>query len=170
MPLAAPTPVVLDGAATVLAGRFEPEEHKTYRVLPIVVPEGTRRIEVGYRWAPEHDTVLDLGLWDAAGYRAAEGFRGWSGSRAARQHQGEAPIWVEATAAARCYRAGVIEPGVWWIELGVGEVSSAGPSPAGTTPTCTSTAATPTHGPRSGTSSWPGPGPRASTCSRSSTM
>ena len=70
--------------------------------------------------------MLDLGLWDTAGYRAAEGFRGWSGSRAGRQHQGEGPIWIETGAAARCYRAGPIEPGVWWIELGAGEVSADG--------------------------------------------
>ncbi len=120
--------LVLDGAPTVLAGTFAPEEHKTYRLLPVVVPEGTRRLEVGYRWWPEHDTVLDLGLWDTAGYRAAEGFRGWSGSRAARAHQGEDPVWIEEGAADRCYRAGVIEPGVWWVELGVGEVSAEGSS------------------------------------------
>ncbi|MET1041865.1 MAG: hypothetical protein ABWZ90_12565, partial [Acidimicrobiales bacterium] len=126
MPPSSPTPLTLDGPATVLAGRVTPEEHKTYRVLPVVVPEGTQRLEVSYRWAPEHETVLDLGLWDTAGYRAAEGFRGWSGSRAGRQHQGEGPIWIETGAAARCYGAGPIEPGVWWIELGAGEVSADG--------------------------------------------
>lgn len=121
-----PAPVTLDGAPAVLTGRFAPEEHKTYRVLPVVVPEGTARLEVGYRWWPEHDTVLDLGLWDTAGYRAAAGFRGWSGSRAGRAHQGEPPIWVEAAAADRCYRSGPIEPGVWWVELGAGEISADG--------------------------------------------
>ena len=120
-----PTVVPLDGSA-VLAGRFEPAEHKTYRVLPVVVPEGTARLEVGYRWWPEHDTVLDLGLWDTAGYRAAAGFRGWSGSREGRAHHGEDPIWVEAGTAARCYRAGAIEPGVWWVELGAGDLSAEG--------------------------------------------
>jgi hypothetical protein len=120
-----PTPVPLDGTVT-LTGRFAPEEHKSYRVLPVVVPEGTRRLEVGYRWSPEHDTVLDLGIWDTAGYRAAEGFRGWSGSRAGRAHQGEAPVWIEDEAADRCYRAGPIEPGTWWIELGGGEIDPDG--------------------------------------------
>ena len=128
MPHPDPVPVLLDGAPAVLTGWFAPEEHKTYRVLPIAVPEGTARLEVGYRWRPEHDTVLDLGLWDAAGYRAAQGFRGWSGSRAARAHQGEPPIWVEADAADRCYRAGPIEPGVWWVELGAGDLSAEGSS------------------------------------------
>ena len=122
-----PTPVPLDGSV-VLAGRFGPEEHKTYRVLPVVVPEGTARLEVGYRWWPEHDTVLDLGVWDPAGYRAAEGFRGWSGSRAGRAHQGESPIWIEHGAADRCYRGGEIRPGTWWVELGAGEVSEEGSS------------------------------------------
>lgn len=125
--MAEPTPVPLDGSA-VLAGRFAPEEHKTYRVLPVLVPEGTQRLEVGYRWWPEHDTVLDLGLWDPAGYRSAEGFRGWSGSREARAHHGEDPVWVEADAAARCYRAGAIQPGVWWVELGGGDISAEGSS------------------------------------------
>lgn len=128
MPEPVPTPVTLDGSPAVITGRFAPEEHKTYRVLPVLVPEGTARLEVGYRWSPEHDTVLDLGLWDAAGYRAADGFRGWSGSRSARAHQGEAPVWVEAGAADRCYRAGPVEPGVWWVELGAGEVSAEGSS------------------------------------------
>jgi hypothetical protein len=122
-----PTPVPLDGTAR-LTGRFEPAEHKTYRVLPVAIPAGTQRVEVGYRWSPEHDTVLDLGVWDTAGYRAAEGFRGWSGSRAARAHQGEDPVWIEAGAADRCYRGGAIEPGVWWIELGAGEISAEGSS------------------------------------------
>jgi hypothetical protein len=121
-----PTPVALDGPPAVLTGRFEPSEHKTYRVLPVLVPPGTERVEVGYRWWPEHDTVLDLGVWDTAGYRAAEGFRGWSGSRGGRAHQGEAPVWIEAGAADRCYRGGTIEPGVWWVELGAGDVSAEG--------------------------------------------
>lgn len=119
---------MLDGEPTVLTGRFDAEEHKSYRVLPVLVPEGAARLEVGYRWWPEHDTVLDLGLWDGAGYRAAEGFRGWSGSRAARAHQGEPPIWVEAGAADRCYRAGAVEAGVWWVELGAGDISAEGSS------------------------------------------
>jgi hypothetical protein len=123
------TPVLtVDGPPVVLTGTFAPEEHKTYRVLPVVVPDGTQRLEVGYRWSPEHDTVLDLGVWDTAGYRSADGFRGWSGSRAARAHQGEVPIWIEAGAADRCYRAGAIEPGTWWIELGAGDVSAEGSS------------------------------------------
>ncbi len=128
MPRPSPLALTLDGEPGVLTGRFAPEEHKTYRVLPVLVPEGTARLEVGYRWSPEHDTVLDLGLWDTAGYRRAEGFRGWSGSRAGRGHQGEAPIWIEAGAADRCYRAGVVAAGVWWVELGAGEVSAEGSS------------------------------------------
>jgi hypothetical protein len=124
--MAEPVNVTLDGEPTVLAGRVGPEDHKTYRVLPVAVPEGTARLEVGYRWTPEHDTVLDLGLWDTAGYRAAEGFRGWSGSRQGRAHQGEDPIWIETGAADRCYRAGPLEPGIWWVELGVGDVAAEG--------------------------------------------
>ncbi len=121
-----PTPVPLDGEPAVLRGRFAPEEHKTYRVLPVAVPPGTARLEVGYRWWPGPETVLDLGVWDTAGYRDAAGFRGWSGSRAARAHHGEAPVWIEAGAAERCYRAGPIEPGVWWVELGAGDVAPDG--------------------------------------------
>ncbi len=54
-----PTDVVLDGGPAVLAGTFAPAEHKTYRVLPVAVPAGTQRVEVGYRWWPEHDTVQE---------------------------------------------------------------------------------------------------------------
>jgi hypothetical protein len=123
-----PSPVVLDGAATVLTGTFAADEHKTYRVLPVRVPPGTERLEVGYRWWPEAETVLDLGLWDTAGYRASDGFRGWSGSRAGRAHQHEAPVWIEAGAAARCYRPGPLQPGTWWIELGAGDLGPDGSS------------------------------------------
>jgi len=121
-----PVPAHLDGAPASLRGRVGPADRKTYRVLPVAVPEGTARLEVGYRWAPEHDTVLDLGLWDTAGYRRAEGFRGWSGSRHGRAHQGEAPVWIEAGAAERCYRPGPIEAGTWWVELGVGGAADEG--------------------------------------------
>jgi hypothetical protein len=121
-----PAPLLADGPPTVVAGRFEAADAHTYRVHPVSVPAGVHRLEVAYSWSPEHDTVLDLGLWDSRGYRSAAGFRGWSGSRQGRLHQGESPVWVADADADRCYTPGPIEPGTWWVELGAGALAEHG--------------------------------------------
>lgn len=119
-------PLVLTGAVTTAGAR-------TYRQLPFLVPPGAQRVEVGYSWAEVQEdptparaltaTTLDLGLWDEDGYRSAQGFRGWSGSR-----QGRLPkrIFVQADGADRGYTAGPIEPGAWSVELGIAAVSPRG--------------------------------------------
>ncbi len=63
--------------------------------------------------------MFDLGLWDENGYRSASGFRGWSGSR----HKS---VILEACRATRCYRAGPINAGVWYAELGLAAVAPTG--------------------------------------------
>ncbi|MGH2731444.1 MAG: CehA/McbA family metallohydrolase [Actinomycetota bacterium] len=117
-----------DGRPLALRGTVFPSDSKTYLVLPFEVRPGTGRIEVRYGWEelPPHlphnpitSTVLDLGLWDEHGYRSAEGFRGWSGSR----HK---TIFVEADRAERAYRPGPINPGIWHVELGLAAVGPTG--------------------------------------------
>jgi hypothetical protein len=129
------------GDVVELEGVVAPVDARSYRLLPVEVAEGTTRIEVGYAWedhgpggapplpsTPLTQTVFDLGLWDTAGPFAAEGFRGWSGSRQGKLHTGQRPIFVQVDTADRSYAAGPIDPGTWHVELGIAAVGPGGAS------------------------------------------
>ncbi|MGH8453371.1 MAG: CehA/McbA family metallohydrolase, partial [Nevskiales bacterium] len=117
-----------------LTGGVEESQEKTYAVLPVDVRPGTTRVEVGYSWAdrqplggtPITQTVLDLGVYDADGYRSAAGFRGWSGSRQGKLHNDQDPVFIQADSADRGYYPGPIEIGVWHVELGFAAVAPGG--------------------------------------------
>ena len=125
----APPPVCRPGGPPlVVRGTALPDDAKTYLVLPFVVAPGTTRVDVDYHWSPlppappENpltQTVLDLGLWDEHGYRSADGFRGWSGSR--HRH-----VFVQGDQAERGYRPGPVNPGVWHAELGLAAIGPTG--------------------------------------------
>lgn len=129
LPVCAPGEPALE-----LTGSVDPAEAKTYQLFPVSVAAGTGRIEVGYGWAetgplpatPLTATTLDLGLWDQRGYRNPAGFRGWSGSRQGRLDQGRDPVYITAESADRGYTPGAIEPGVWFVELGIAAVAPGG--------------------------------------------
>lgn len=117
-----------EGPAIVMRGTVFPGDARTYLVLPFEVKEGTTRLEVEYEYEalrpalPANrltQTIFDLGLWDEHGYRSAEGFRGWSGSRHDK-------VFLEACRATRCYRADPINAGVWHVELGIAAVDPTG--------------------------------------------
>ncbi|HEX6596678.1 MAG TPA: CehA/McbA family metallohydrolase [Acidimicrobiales bacterium] len=117
-----------DGADVVIKGTALPGDERTRLMLPFEIRPGTGRLEVDYEWKvlppappdnPLTQTVLDLGLWDEHGYRDAEGFRGWSGSRATS-------VFVQADDASRAYRPGPIGAGVWYVELGIAAVGPTG--------------------------------------------
>ncbi len=129
--LCAPGQAPLEFAGTVATA-----DAKTYRLMPFTVLAGTGRVEVAYQWTdapglpstPLTATTLDLGLWDSAGYRSPQGFRGWSGSRQGRLDRDQAPVFVEATRAERGYVPGNIVPGIWYAELGIAAVAPQGAS------------------------------------------
>jgi hypothetical protein len=116
------------GDPLALSGQLSPDDETTYRLLPIHVPDGTTRLEIGYEWGshgaetPTCRTVVDLGLWDPRGDKAPAGFRGWSGSRQGRIQADQEPVFVQADAAERGYRPGPVTPGTWHVELGFGAV------------------------------------------------
>lgn len=129
------------GPAVRHEGHVTSSDARSYEVLPFDVAAGTTRVEVSYGWrddaagplgappsTPITQTVFDLGLWDARGYTTPAGFRGWSGSRQAKAHAGQPPVFVQADAAARGYRPGPIEPGRWWADLGIAAVGPTGAS------------------------------------------
>lgn len=125
---------VLDAGPIEFSGTVGGGDAKTYAIKPFVVPAGTQRIELSYGWSesgvlpstPLTATTLDLGLWDNHGYRSAEGFRGWSGSRQGRLDADHGPVYIEAGQAERGYFPGAIEAGVWYAELGIAAVSPTG--------------------------------------------
>ncbi len=134
-PVPSNAPACIPGADPVqITGGVEESQEKTYAVLPVDVRAGTTRIEVGYRWSdrrpfggtPITQTVLDLGVYDADGYRTAAGFRGWSGSRQGKLHSNQPPIFIQADSADRGYTPGRIESGVWHVELGFAAVAPGG--------------------------------------------
>lgn len=136
---AAPVPVPVTGCAPglppiELTGSAARADAKTYRMLPFEVGVGTGRVEVSYRWTdkagppatPATATTLDLGLWDERGYRSQAAFRGWGGSRQGRIDENKPPVFVEAGIADRGFTPGVVNPGTWFVELGIAAVSTQG--------------------------------------------
>ena len=119
-----------DGPPVVIRGTAFPGDDRQYLVLPFEVRPDTARLEIDYGWDalppappenPLNQTVIDLGLWDEKGYRSAEGFRGWSGSR--HKH-----VFVQGDVAQRSYRPGPVNPGTWHAELGIAAVGPTGAS------------------------------------------
>ncbi|MBR9813706.1 CehA/McbA family metallohydrolase [bacterium] len=123
-------------AVVEMTGAVTQADAKTYQLLPVDVGAGTGRIEVAYQWTengntggtPLTATTLDLGLWDSDGFRTAEGFRGWSGSRQGRLDRDTGPVFIQADVADRGYTAGPINAGTWFVELGIAAVGPEGAS------------------------------------------
>jgi hypothetical protein len=87
-------------------------EESIYHYVPFDVLPGTEAVTIGMRhngWV----SVLDLGLFDPAG------FRGWSGSE--RQH-----VVVSETQATPGYLPGPIRPGTWFVSIGLHRVDREG--------------------------------------------
>lgn len=133
-PPVASAPCAEGSPEQVLTGTVAEADAKTYRMLPFTVAEGAARIEVDYAWAenpgppgtPAASTTLDLGIWDARGYRDQAAFRGWGGSRMGRS--ADEPIFLEEDVAALSFRPGPMLAGQWHVELGIAAVSLQGAS------------------------------------------
>jgi 3-phytase len=90
-----------------LEGRLTHADYERLFEREFDVPEGTRRIEVGYTFTGgDRRTAIDLGL------RGPAGLRGWGGSAAF-------PVSVSALSATPGYLPGPIEPGRWAVILGI---------------------------------------------------
>jgi hypothetical protein len=128
VPAAAPAAAARDAVPTcgaqkiTLRGTATPDQVKTYHLEPFRVPAGTARIEVGYRWAPVDQGVLDLGLWDATGTAGPKAFRFWSGSRQGRLDKHMPPVEVTPDRDERTVVERRIMPGTWHVEIGDADV------------------------------------------------
>ena len=149
-PARAAAPVCSPGHPVTYTGEVASGQARSYLVRPFTVAAGTTRVEATYDWAdkqpalpnnPITQTVFDLGVWDQHGYRSVDGFRGWSGSRAGRVSTGQPPVFIQQDVAQRGYRPGPIQPGQWWLELGIAAVA-----PSGATWTMTATCTSPAVG------------------------
>ncbi len=105
----------------ILEGFAPPDQVGGYLHLPFDVPPGTSRLEVHYDYssaigAEQHLTggnTVDIGLFDQRGVGFnSEGFRGWSGSD-------RAGFFLATDKATPGYMPGPIEPGTWYIILGL---------------------------------------------------
>jgi hypothetical protein len=108
--------------ARELTGSAQPEQAKTYEMVPFEVPEGTARIEIGYEWSPTAAGVVDLGVWDASGTSGPDAFRAWAGSRQGRIDEETAPLVIAPDRNERTVVAAPIEPGTWHLEMGYAAV------------------------------------------------
>ncbi|MEM3658365.1 MAG: CehA/McbA family metallohydrolase [Candidatus Hadarchaeum sp.] len=89
-----------------------------YRLLPFMVPLGTKTIQIQYSYNKNQENIIDLGLFDPRGSEFLQGFgfRGWSGS--ARDH-----VIISEGWATPGYLAGPIYPGTWQILLGLYKIT-----------------------------------------------
>jgi hypothetical protein len=94
----------------VLRGTVTEANRETYVEVPFKVPAGVVRVSVEFSYTQhEHQTTIDLGLFDN------ERFRGWSGGN-------KSAFTVSESDATPSYLPGPVRPGVWKLILGVPSV------------------------------------------------
>ncbi len=111
-----------------IKGFAPPEQGGGYLHVPFGVPPGTIRIEIHYDYdsaigAEQHLTggnTVDIGLFDQRGVGFnSPGFRGWSGSD-------RAGFYVATDDASPGYMPGPLEPGTWYVILGLYKMAPGG--------------------------------------------
>ncbi|MFL6332527.1 MAG: CehA/McbA family metallohydrolase [Pyrinomonadaceae bacterium] len=89
-------------------------DDERYVYVPFEVPRGAARINVSYEYAREGGAnTIDLGLFDA------RGFRGWSGGR-------RSEFFITRAEATPGYLPGALPAGRWRVVLGLYKVAPAG--------------------------------------------
>ncbi|MDF7815055.1 CehA/McbA family metallohydrolase [Hymenobacter sp. YC55] len=80
--------------------------------VPIEVPAGTTEIRVQEDYNRQGGNVLNMGVYDPAGYRpgTTAGFRGWSGGA-------KTAFFINAQSASTGYVPGSVQPGTWHVLL-----------------------------------------------------
>lgn len=112
----------------ILEGFAPPEQGGGYLHLPFEVPPGTSRFDVSYTYdsaigAEQHlsgGNTVDIGLFDQRGVGFnSQGFRGWSGSDLSG-------FFLATDNATPGYLPGPIEPGTWYVILGLYKMAPTG--------------------------------------------
>lgn len=111
-----------------LHGHAASEQTQTYVHLPFDVPAGTGRIDVRYEYSDAissdphltNGSTVDIGIFDVRGVEfMTGGFRGWSGSA-------RSSFFIAVDSATLGYLHGEIQPGTWFICLGLYKVPPQG--------------------------------------------
>jgi hypothetical protein len=111
-----------------LTGFAEPHQSQTYIQLPFDVPDEVVRLDVSYAYtdavgSDPHLTdgnTVDIGIFDPRGDGfMTDGFRGWSGSA-------RSSFFIAHKEATPGYLAGLIQPGMWSICLGLYKIAPQG--------------------------------------------
>jgi len=109
-------------------GIFHPDQEKTYFHLPFDVPGEAVKLEVEYQYSNRIGSdpqlvggnTLDLGLFDERGIDfLTAGFRGWSGSE-------RETFTITEKEATPGYLAGALNPGTWYVLLGLYKIAPQG--------------------------------------------
>ena len=109
-------------------GIFQPDQEKTYFHLPFDVPGEAVKLEVEYQYSNRIGSdpqlvggnTLDLGLFDERGIDfLTAGFRGWSGSE-------RETFTITEKEATPGYLAGALNPGTWYVLLGLYKIAPQG--------------------------------------------
>jgi len=96
----------------VLQGTVTEANRETYVEVPFHVPAGVIRVSVEFSYTEhEHQTTIDLGLFDG------ERFRGWSGGN-------KSAFTISESDATPSYLPGPVRPGMWKLILGVPSVGT----------------------------------------------
>ena len=116
----------------ILEGHFDTADQAAneFPLLPFEVPPGVSQLHVCYQVSRQlggdkvgwqEGNIVDIGLFDSrgAGFLAEEGFRGWSGT--ARQE-----FTISAERATPGYLAGPVQPGTWYVVLGLYQLAPEG--------------------------------------------
>lgn len=111
-----------------LEGKAQPDQTKTYLMLPFMMPSDVVRVDVHYTYSAAigsdpHLTggnTIDIGIFDPRGkHFLGPGFRGWSGS--ARN-----AFYITTSDATPGYMPGPLQTGTWHICLGAYKVAEDG--------------------------------------------
>lgn len=111
-----------------LMGFAEQHQTQTYTHLSFDMPQGVGRIDVRYEYSDAvgsdphltNGNTVDIGIFDTRGSAfMTEGFRGWSGSA-------RSAFFIAHDDATPGYLAGPLQPGTWYVCLGLYKIAPQG--------------------------------------------
>lgn len=110
---------VRDSSKVIRKGYIPKDKIFELVYVPFEVPEGTTEIRVKESYDKMDVNVLNMGVYDARGYKDIRGFRGWSGGA-------KKDFFINEATASTGYIPGVINKGTWNILVYPSTIAPAG--------------------------------------------